>query len=164
MGPAPGSGVNAALLRSVARRCFGPIARACRSVKLRKKTASGAAGYRCNTSLTYNFCVYNIIETPVFSADARGIWTEGERGEFCAWLAANPEAGDVIPGSGGCRKVRWVRAGVGKRGGVRVIYFNRLEIGVIHLLVIYAKAVRGSIPAHLLKAIKQEIENVYNQA
>jgi hypothetical protein len=53
---------------------------------------------------------------------------------------------------------------MGKRGGVRVIYFNRLDNGVIHLLVIYAKAVRGNIPAHLLKAIKQEIEDAYYQA
>jgi len=57
------------------------------------------------------------------------------------------------------RKVRWNRASTGKRGGVRVIYFNRLECGEIWLLVIYAKAVRGHIPAHLLKAIKEAIEN-----
>ncbi|AEC22096.1 hypothetical protein PT7_3556 [Pusillimonas sp. T7-7] len=44
-------------------------------------------------------------------------------------------------------------------GAVRIIYFNRLENGLIHLLVIYAKAVRGNIPAHILKAIKEELEN-----
>lgn len=103
--------------------------------------------------------MYTIIETPIFSADAASIWQEDERGEFCAWLAQHPEAGDVIPGSGGCRKVRWARSGMGKRGGVRIIYFNRLENGLIHLLVIYAKAVRGNIPAHILKAIKEELEN-----
>ena len=99
-----------------------------------------------------------VIETPTFAADSRDLWTEEERGAFCAWIAANPEAGDVIAGSGGCRKVRWSRAGVGKRGGVRVIYFNRLTNGQIWLLVIYAKAVRGSIPAHL-KAIRESIEH-----
>lgn len=109
--------------------------------------------------MTYNEPMYTIIETPVFSADARDIWSEDERGAFCAWLAANPQAGEVIPGAGGCRKLRWARAGMGKRGGARVIYFNRLENGVIWLLVIYAKAVRGTIPAHILKAIKQEIEH-----
>ncbi|TCT10901.1 transcriptional regulator [Paralcaligenes ureilyticus] len=103
--------------------------------------------------------MYTIIETPTFSADAKAIWQEDERGEFCAWLAQHPEAGDVIPGSGGCRKVRWTRQGTGKRGGVRVIYFNRLDNGVIHLLVIYAKAVRGTIPAHILNAIKKELEH-----
>jgi len=102
--------------------------------------------------------MYTIVETPIFTADANEIWSEGERGEFCVWLSANPLAGSVIPGSGGCRKVRWSRAGSGKSGGVRIIYFNRLASGVIHLLVIYTKTVRGTIPAHLLKAIKEEIE------
>ncbi len=103
--------------------------------------------------------MYTIIETPLFTSDAKAIWTEEERGEFCAWLAVNPNAGDVIQGSGGCRKVRWVRAGSGKSGGVRIIYFNRLTNGQIWLLVIYAKAERGSIPAHLLKAIKEAIDH-----
>lgn len=82
-----------------------------------------------------------------------------ERIEFFRWLAANPEAGRVIPESGGCRKVRWSRAGTGKRGGVRVIYFVRLVCGEIWLLVIYAKSVRDNIPGHLLKAIREEIEH-----
>ena len=103
--------------------------------------------------------MYTIVESPLFTADAKSIWTEDERGEFCAWLAANPQAGDVIAGSGGCRKVRWKRQGTGKSSGVRVIFFNRLQSSEIHLLVIYAKAVRGSIPAHILKAIKKAIEH-----
>ena len=103
--------------------------------------------------------MYTCAETPTFVADADKLWTEDERLEFFAWLSANPEAGDVIRESGGCRKVRWSRAGTGKSGGVRVIYFTRLSAGEIWLLVIYAKALRASIPAHLLKAIRKEIEN-----
>lgn len=103
--------------------------------------------------------MYTISETKLFTDEASSIWEEDERGEFCAWIAANPEAGDVIPGSGGCRKVRWKRAGTGKRGGTRIIYFNRLQKGNICLLMIYAKAVRGNIPAHLLKAIAEELKN-----
>jgi hypothetical protein len=102
--------------------------------------------------------MYTIIETPLFTDDARTIWSEEERGAFCTWLAAHPLAGDVIPSSGGCRKVRWTRAGTGKRGGVRVIYYNQLENGAIYLLVIYAKAVRGNIPAHVLKTIRETID------
>jgi hypothetical protein len=64
-----------------------------------------------------------------------------------------------IPESGGCRKVRWSRAGTGKRGGVRVIYFTRLPSGEIWLLLVYAKSVRDNIPGHLLKAVRKEIEN-----
>ncbi|WP_100922126.1 transcriptional regulator [Candidatus Thiodictyon syntrophicum] len=103
--------------------------------------------------------MHAVIETPIFTADAHDLWSEDERGAFCAWIADYPLAGAVVPGSGGCRKVRWARAGLGKRGEVRVIYFNRLNHGVIYLLVIYAKAVRGNIPAHLLKAIAETLEN-----
>ena len=100
-----------------------------------------------------------VVETPTFVSDAQDLWSEEERGAFCAWIAGNPDAGEVIPGSGGCRKVRWSRAGSGKRGGVRVIYFTRLASGEIWLLVIYAKNVRGNIPAHILKAIREALEN-----
>jgi len=103
--------------------------------------------------------MYTIIETPTFQEDAHSIWSEEERGAFCAWLAANPEVGQVVPGSGGCRKVRWSMAGTGKRGGVRVIYFNRLPSGEIWLLVIYSKSVTGNIPAHILRAIREVIED-----
>ena len=85
--------------------------------------------------------------------------TEDERLEFFEWLSNNPDAGDVISGSGGCRKVRWSRAGSGKRGGTRVIYFTRLAAGEIWLLLAYAKSVRSNIPGHLLKAVREEIEN-----
>ena len=103
--------------------------------------------------------MYTIDDTPTFAEDARKIWTEQERGAFCAWLAANPEVGDVIPGSGGCRKVRWSITGSGKRGGARIIYFNRLANGEIWLLVIYTKSVMGNIPAHILKSIREAIEH-----
>jgi hypothetical protein len=103
--------------------------------------------------------MYTIIETPTFQEDARLLWSEEERGAFCAWLAANPEVGQVIPGSGGCSKVRWSMAGTGKRGGIRVIYFNRLPSGEIWLLVIYSKSVTGNIPAHILRAIREVIED-----
>ena len=103
--------------------------------------------------------MYTIAETPSFVEDAKKLWTEEERAAFCVWIANNPDAGDVIPNSGGCSKVRWSRQGIGKQGGVRVIYFTRLLSGEIWLLVIYAKAVRGNIPGHLLKAIREAIEN-----
>jgi len=103
--------------------------------------------------------MYTIVETPTFQDDARKIWSEQERGAFCTWLAVNPEGGNVIPGSGGCRKVRWSIAGSGKRGGARVIYFNRLAIGEIWLLVIYSKSATGSIPPHILKSIREAIEH-----
>ena len=59
----------------------------------------------------------------------------------------------------GVRKVRWSVAGSGKRGGVRVIYFTKLANVETWLLVIYQKAVRGNIPAHILKSIREVLEN-----
>ena len=103
--------------------------------------------------------MYTFVETPTFVADADKLWSEDERMEFFTWLAANPEAGNVISQSGGCRKVRWSRPGTGKRGGVRVIYFTRLPSGQIWLLLMYAKSVQDNIPGRLLKAVRKEIEN-----
>ena len=100
-----------------------------------------------------------VVETPTFSKLAADYWSEDERGEFAAWISANPETGEVVPGSGGVRKVRWSRPDRGKRGGVRVIYFNRLTRNEIWLLLIYAKSAQDAIPAHALKAIKEEIED-----
>lgn len=100
-----------------------------------------------------------VVETPTFSKLATHYWSEDERGEFAAWIAANPDTGDVVPGSGGVRKVRWSRSGRGKRGGVRVIYFNRRAKGEIWLLQIYAKSARENIPTPVLKMIKEEIEH-----
>lgn len=103
--------------------------------------------------------MYTIIKTPAFESDAQKIWAEEERGAFCAWLTSPPEAGEVVPGSGGYRKVRWTRAGSGKRGGVRVIYFTCLANEEVGLLVIYSKSVKGNIPAHILKSIHEVIES-----
>ena len=101
--------------------------------------------------------MFTVIETPTFTRLWPDYWTEEERGEFAAWIALHAEAGDVIPGSGGCRKVRWSRAGMGKRGGVRVIHYNRLPDGVIYLLLMYAKNVKDTIEPKILKAIKDTI-------
>ena len=109
--------------------------------------------------MPYTTGMLTVIETPTFSRLAADYWTEDERGEFVTWIAQNPEAGDVIPGSGGCRKVRWTRKGMGKRGGVRIIYFNRLANGEIWLLLIYAKNVRDNIRGQVLRQIKEEIEH-----
>ena len=81
--------------------------------------------------------MYTFIETPTFVAEADKLWKEGERLEFFEWLASNPEMGDVVPG----------------------IYFLRLASGEIWLLLVYPKSVRDNIPGHLLKAVREEIEN-----
>jgi hypothetical protein len=78
-------------------------------------------------------------------APRRALWTDDERFEFVDFIARNPEAGDLIPASGGVRKVRWGRQGSGKRGGVRVIYFYHDPGMPLYLLMIYAKARRDDL-------------------
>ena len=98
-----------------------------------------------------------IIESPIFTRLWPDYWTESERGDFISYLAATPDAGDLIPGSGGCRKIRWNIHGRGKSGGVRVIYTAQLKSGAIVLLTIYSKSATENIPAHLLKQIAEEL-------
>jgi mRNA-degrading endonuclease RelE of RelBE toxin-antitoxin system len=71
----------------------------------------------------------------------------------------DPEAGDVVPESGGVRKLRWAAAGRGKRGGYRVIYYVRHRHGVIWMLTMYPKNVTDNIPSHVLRKIRKEIED-----
>ena len=106
-----------------------------------------------------HFSVLTIYETPTFVAEAGRIWSVEERLEFFSWIANEPEAGALIAGSGGCRKVRWSRPGTGKRGGVRVIYFSRLQVGELCMLLIYPKAARDNIPAHILRDIRKELDD-----
>jgi hypothetical protein len=100
-----------------------------------------------------------IIETPVFQRYSSEIWRDVERHEFINWIANNPLAGDVIPGTGGLRKVRWSRSGMGKRGGVRVIYYNLLDDGEIWLLIAYTKAKFDNLPTSLLNQQREEINH-----
>ena len=109
--------------------------------------------------IAVQFVMLTIFETPTFVAEAAKIWSTEERLEFFAWIANEPEAGVVIPASGGCRKLRWSRPGMGKRGGVRVIYFVQLEAGELCMLLVYSKAVKDNIPGYILKEIRKEIEN-----
>ena len=65
----------------------------------------------------------------------------------------NPEAGELVPGSGGVRNVCWARPGMAKRGGLRVVYFVRYQPNQFWMLTLYAKAKREDVPAHVLKQL-----------
>jgi hypothetical protein len=81
-----------------------------------------------------------VAETPLFQRLAGKLWSDEERQAFIDFIARNPEAGDIIPDMGGVRKVRWSREGMGKRGGVRVVYFYYHDGAPLWLLLVYAKA------------------------
>jgi len=108
--------------------------------------------------LPYYGRVRAVAETPIFQRYAAGIWSQAEREEFINWIAANPEAGDLIKGSGGCRKVRWAASGRGKSGGARVIYFNVLD-ETIWLLIAYTKGKFDNLPTSFLAELKQGVED-----
>ena len=103
--------------------------------------------------------MFTVIETFVFEKQWPLYWSEEERGEFAAYIADSPNAGDVVPKSGGIRKVRWRRAGTGKSGGVRVIYFTRTTEEEVVLLLIYAKTKTDNITGAKLKEIRRVVEN-----
>ena len=90
-------------------------------------------------------------ETEQFQKQAAKVWSVEEREAFIDWIAANPTAGDVIPGADGARKVRWSRAGTGKRGGVRIIYFHLADDEIVLLAMLYAKAERANVAAKDIK-------------
>lgn len=100
-----------------------------------------------------------VIETPIFQRMAAEVWNDAEREAFVSFISAEPLAGDVIPGSGGLRKVRWSRPGMGKRGGARVIYFTRLANGEVVLIAVYAKAKLENMPLEVLKAWKEAYDD-----
>ena len=87
-----------------------------------------------------------VIETPFFLADAKAAGvTDDERRAIVETIAADPEAGDVIPGTGGARKVRIAGKGKGKSGGYRVITFYAAEDVPVFLLRLVSKGQRADI-------------------
>ncbi|MCC6538373.1 MAG: type II toxin-antitoxin system RelE/ParE family toxin [Bryobacterales bacterium] len=80
-----------------------------------------------------------VVETPLFLRKAESILDEEERARLVAAIGTDPEAGEIIPGTGGVRKLRWALPGRGKSGGARVIYyFHNADMPLV-MLSIYAK-------------------------
>jgi hypothetical protein len=102
-----------------------------------------------------------LIEATSFTKHVYKYLSEDEFLGLRSFLLQYPEAGRVVPDSGGIRKVRWAIAGNGKSGGVRVIYFFKRQDDEIWYLTIYSKNEVENIPAHILRQIAKEIENVY---
>jgi hypothetical protein len=96
-----------------------------------------------------------VAETPLFVRQAEAVWDNSEREAFVNFIAGDPEAGDVIPETGGVCKVRWSRSGTGKRGGARVIYFYHDAARPLYLLMVYAKARREDLTPDEKKAVRK---------
>ncbi len=97
-----------------------------------------------------------IIETRTFTRRVVEIWNEDEYEDFKEFIAINPEAGQVIPGTGGVRKIRWKGKGIGKQGGARVIYYNKAR-SETWLLTLYAKSNQEDVSVNELKRMREAI-------
>jgi hypothetical protein len=99
-----------------------------------------------------------VLETPDFIAATRKLMGESERMSLIDYLAANPLAGDLMPGSGGVRKLRWALEGRGKRGGARVIYYFHNEHIPLFALDAYAKNERSDLSATEIERLKHTVK------
>ena len=103
--------------------------------------------------------MFTFIELSPFAQLRDELFTDDEFALFQRYLCDCPTAGDVIPGTLGCRKVRWKASGRGKRGGARVIYFLQDAAGQIVLVAVYAKNEKDDVPRAWLRRLKQEWED-----
>jgi len=103
--------------------------------------------------------VFIFIESSIFERICPAYLDDDEYSELQQFLIQNPNVGERIPGSGGVRKLRWARTGMGKRGGLRIIYYVRYKPNEFWMLTIYAKAKSENVPAHILKQLLEAFRN-----
>lgn len=99
-----------------------------------------------------------VVETGEFLRKSKPLMPDAERAELVAYLGANPEAGQIIPETGGVRKVRWGLAGRGKRGGARVIYYYHSERLPLFLLSAYPKNEKANLTRAERNAMKRLVQ------
>ncbi len=104
-----------------------------------------------------------VVETRPFQRHAAAVWTGAEREEFIDAIARDPQAGAIIQGTGGVRKLRWSREGMGKRGGVRVIYYYHDTDAPIFLLTVYPKGQKDNLSKSERNAIRQAVMVIKQQ-
>ena len=100
------------------------------------------------------------IETSTFTKLIGRYLTDDEYLGLQGFLLRYPDAGKIVRGSGGVRKLRWAISGKGKSGGIRIIYYWKKQDDEVWLLTVYGKSEREMIPAHMLREIAGEIGNV----
>lgn len=98
-----------------------------------------------------------VVETPRFLEDASGLLSDEERANLVAYVGEFPEAGVLMAGTGGVRKLRWALAGRGKSGGARVIYFFQSKRMPVFLLAMYAKNECANLSAAERSGMKDRI-------
>ena len=103
------------------------------------------------------------VETSAFTKHLSAHLSDDSYAALQALLAARPNAGSVIRGSGGIRKLRWGSKGRGKQGGIRVIYYWRVPEARIYLLTLYGKGVRDDLTPGELAAWRRVVEEIEHE-
>src|SRR5579863_761256 len=96
-----------------------------------------------------------VLQLPKFKAEATELIGTDGIDALAVYLIDHPDAGDVIPGSGGVRKLRWAAKGKGKRGGARIIYLYVVVAARIYLIRYYAKNGKTDLSADEKKQLRQ---------
>lgn len=109
--------------------------------------------------MTYNTNMV-FVETSLFTRLVVEYLSDEEYRELQQYLMEHPEAGQIIRGSGGIRKMRWARQGMGKSGGVRIIYYWAKGRDQIYMLTIYSKSERENIDKETLARIAKQLETI----
>jgi hypothetical protein len=104
------------------------------------------------------------LETPVFTRQITSLLDDRDYAALQGALVVDPHAGDLIPGTGGLRKIRWTeeRRRKGKRGGVRVIYYWYGAEEVIYMLLAYSKGERDDLNSAEKRTLKQLIAEEFS--
>lgn len=105
------------------------------------------------------------VEAPAFTRHVADYLSDEQYRRFQKQLAENPEQGDLIPGTGGFRKVRWVdeRRGKGRRGGLRIIYYYFSGDQQVWLMTLYDKDEAADLTPAEKKALKSAIAKELSQ-
>jgi hypothetical protein len=99
-------------------------------------------------------------EHPLFTRRITELLTDEEHGEFQRELAANPDAGDVIPGLGGLRKIRLALPGRGKRGAARVLYLCFVKAETVFLLYVFTKGEFEDLPPDKRRVMRRLVDEI----
>jgi len=105
--------------------------------------------------------MWTVVETPLYLKAAEAIFSEAERQAIVTAVATDPDFGDVIPGTGGFRKIRFGRSGMGKRGGARVIYIFRDDRYPVFLVMAYAKSEKGNLSRAEANQLRKRADEIF---
>ena len=109
--------------------------------------------------MPYTGNMFTFIESLTFEKILPLYPDDAEYAELQQFMMTNPEIGEVVPGSGGVPKLRWKRRGMGKRGGIRVVYYLQFNPNEFWMLALYSKNKLENAPSHILKQLKKEFKD-----